>query len=278
MFLVATLSSKENELYECKLSVSAQTYKAEQIIFEGYDNVTAHRKVYTLFNEADEKYKYLCKLDADMRFNDSSVLKDIYIFFEKNKSIDHVIIPVFDYFTGKHILGAHFFRKGVKWSLSNDSMFVDPNPTICKGMVVLHKWRNRIDHCFSPSVAQSFLFGVHRAAKMIEAKKKGDFSQFYSQMMVLEQLKKEYYKTGKKSNKLAMIGVICLFEKLINHEDYSNKIYFEDQEFILPMDFDAEKYNLFMKQEIMSLSVKQFLQLSVRRLIHFTKMTMYGYM
>ncbi|STI33633.1 Uncharacterised protein [Escherichia coli] len=55
MFLIATLSSKENEIDECKESVVKQTIDKKQIIFEGFDNITAHKKVYSLFNEAEKK-------------------------------------------------------------------------------------------------------------------------------------------------------------------------------------------------------------------------------
>lgn len=54
MFLIATLSSKENEIDECKESVVKQTIDKKQIIFEGFDNITAHKKVYSLFNEAEK--------------------------------------------------------------------------------------------------------------------------------------------------------------------------------------------------------------------------------
>lgn len=277
MFLVATLSSKENELEECKKSIEMQTVPAEQVIYEGYDNVTAHHKVYALFNEAAEKFEYFCKLDADMRFNDKSVLNDVAIYFKNNLTIDHIILPVNDYFTGQHLLGIHFFRAGVKWKLSRDEMFVDPHPDKCGGRKVLYKWRNRVDHCFNPDDEQAFLFGVHRASKMIEAKKKSNFSQFSSQLMVLINLKKEFQKVHKKMHLLAMQGVISVAEGRITHKNYSNKIQFELNDLLTNDFFSIDKFNDIIKTEIASLSIKDKIKFAFRQCIHFIKLVMYGY-
>lgn len=45
-----------------------------------------------------------------MRFCDQDVLRDIAFFFDGHPRVDHIILPVRDHFTGKHILGAHFLE------------------------------------------------------------------------------------------------------------------------------------------------------------------------
>ncbi|GEM_PF-4210261 len=281
MFLIATLSSKESELEECKKSVSEQTVGTEQIVYEGYDNLTAHHKVYSLFNNVNNVHgniKYLCKLDADMRFNDKLVLSDVINYFEGSPEIDHIILPVNDYFTGKHIIGVHFFRAGVRWKLSNEHMFVDPNPDFCRKTKVLFKWKNRVDHCFNPGSSQSFLFGVHRASKMLEALRINDYGQFISQLKILLYVSEEYRQKKMLMHRLAMQGVMAIAEGSISHHDYSHKIkHGVEEKLLVNTNFNVEEYERYLNTLQKKIPLRYLLKLQYRKFVHFVKLVIYGY-
>ncbi|HHF8503241.1 TPA: hypothetical protein ACPT35_001118, partial [Escherichia coli] len=276
MFLIATLSSKENEIDECKESVVKQTIDKKQIIFEGFDNITAHKKVYSLFNEAEKKYKYLCKLDADMRFCDQDVLRDIAFFFDGHPRVDHIILPVRDHFTGKHILGAHFFRNGVRWIENNETIFVDPNPALCNKRVILYRWKNRIEHCFNPHDQQSFMFGVHRISKLLAAGEKEDYSQFVSQLYVLNNLKKEYVKKKKRMHLLAMNGVMAVANGSANFYDYSHKIKNNTSIKYDSIDYSLDDYGNYICLQFKKLTPKGKAKYFYRKLILILKAVIYG--
>lgn len=277
MFLIATLSSKENELSQCKQSVSEQTVETKQIIYEGYDNVTAHHKVYNLFNNVDSIFTYMCKLDADMRFNDKYVLRDVENYFEKNPLVDHVILPVKDYFTGKHILGIHFFRAGVEWELTNESMFVDPNPKKCRECKVLYKWKNRVDHSFDPDYKQAFLFGVHRTAKMIEALKVGDYSQYVSQLSIIKSMTGQYKQKKLAMHIFAMQGLLALINGDVSHKNYSNKMNFQNNIELIADKVDMCIWEVFYKNLTKRILFKNRIKIKIRQFVHYIKWVIYGY-
>jgi len=175
--LVGLLSTIENEYKECINSIKKQQ-NANFDIYEikNKPKNIAHDKLYSKFQTNSDYFDLLIKIDADMVIEDVNLFYKIVNEFIVNKELDHLVIPVYDHFMGKHIWGVNVHRNTVKWNTNVDNYSTD---TVQKEETVrgLKEWivpeeSPIIHHCPNPSPFQAFHFGLHRSIKAFQFNKK----------------------------------------------------------------------------------------------------------
>ncbi|GEK73662.1 MULTISPECIES: hypothetical protein [Halomonas] len=215
--LVITLESGENELSECKASVqvAAQRYFdiVDHIVFSGLERYEADTAVYRKIEEECDSYSLFVKLDADMKVSPDFFLK-LYSYFRNNNGVSHLVLPVLDVLSASDIIGLHVFTNDVRWHGldSKSSIYVDPDPQLLKGKRVIesHFFQGDVEHCFNPSEAQAYYYGVHRGVKFFSPRVNvRRLSSRYLQFDLFHAVKKQLM-SGKgkhKERELFMIGV-----------------------------------------------------------------------
>src|SRR5690554_32771 len=167
--LVVTLYSGENEYEQCCESVHSQVgLDITHVVIENLPNQEAHQKLYKLFNDSRSKYDYLAKLDADMVFSNQNSLKNILDKFSDN--IDIVSASVHDGITNSHMQGFNVFSSNCYFHYNtNDALYADQLKIDYTGTHLLYTDHDRnILHAYNPSPFQAFMFGVHRAMKVMQ--------------------------------------------------------------------------------------------------------------
>lgn len=168
--LIGTLFAGENELQLCRGSVERQEYRHyKHIVLRNLPNKEAHDRLYRSFMEASEDYDLFVKLDADMVFRDRDALGTLVSLFEENPALDHAVLAVHDWYSGRLIEGLHVFSSNARWRRPDDHLFVDESPEIPGQYVRI--WDDPapvVDHAPDPSGLQAFRFGFHRALKLVQ--------------------------------------------------------------------------------------------------------------
>lgn len=216
--IVVTLYSGENEFLECCKSVESQVgVFIDHRFIKYFPKQEAHQKLYQLFNESREEFDYLVKLDADMAFSNSNSLLNVIDRF--NDGVDIVSATVHDGITDTDMQSFNIFSKRCFFHYgSNDPLFTDKLTIDYPGIQYsyIDKDRNVI-HAFNPSPFQAFMFGVHRALKVVQpgAKIPG-LNNSYHQRIILNHAYECYKKTRSAHSKYALFGATLVFQNVIN--------------------------------------------------------------
>jgi len=164
--LVGILYTGENEWEECQQSIAQQTLApVEQLTIAWLPNEQAHQLLYQSFESKKDEVDYFVKIDADMVLRKSTFFEGVVDLFNRQPSVDHLEIPVFDHFLEREILGLNCFRSTVSRKSGKNSIFTDA----C--FIGKEKYRDweilapAADHCPDPSPFQSYHYGVHKAVK-----------------------------------------------------------------------------------------------------------------
>jgi hypothetical protein len=168
--LILLLSSGENELEDCKLSIKNQK-NVDFDIFHIKDlpNKEAHLKLYKTIEENIDYYSIFVKVDADMVFLDDYKLYEIIKCFTKDDELDHIAFSVFDWYSQKAIIGMNAFSNRCFWPKFDDLLFVDPLPCYPgKSKIVWNSPAPVALHSPNPSIIESIQFGFHRGKKIVQ--------------------------------------------------------------------------------------------------------------
>jgi len=167
---IGTLYVGENEIEECKESIKKQTFQnITHEIFSYLPNKEAHDTLYSRFMELQNEYDYFIKLDADMVFKRETIVEELLIIFENTKNLDHAVFSVHDWYSDSDIMGMHIFSNRVSWSISEEALFVDPDPKRKGQKIVCWDAPAPVaDHSPNPSIEEAYMFGYHRALKVVQ--------------------------------------------------------------------------------------------------------------
>lgn len=168
--LVLTMYSGENEYDDCKRSVKSQRdCQIAHVNFENLNNEDAHRSLYEKIMCEKDDFDYFIKLDADTVLKDENSISNMLKEFQTESQIDHLVFPLCDLLSCSTIYGLHLYSKNVDWARNDDGLFVDPAPEVPGKKVVLPETSIiHADHMPNPSLRQSYLFGAHRALKIVQ--------------------------------------------------------------------------------------------------------------
>jgi len=230
--LVGTLASGENELPECREAIRRQVgCSITHFIIEGLGNREAHQALYKRFQDQRTEYDYLIKIDADMVLCSDYAIAQIIEVFGAYPRLDHLILPVRDWYTQTDINGLHTFSHRVCWRQNSERLFVDYHPET-EGERMVHRghpapiaW-----HSPNPGQQQAYQFGIHRALKIVQPGRSAiSRGQVKSQAAVLRAVWRHYCRTQDVRLALAVIGADFILRQYSYSTKYSGD--YRSQEF-----------------------------------------------
>lgn len=154
-------------------AIRSQTHKDYDLfVVEKLRNKAAHHKLYSTFMENKNDFDFFIKIDADMVLCRNTFFEEVVDEMQEDPSVDHLEVTVDDFLTRKLIFGLSIFRNDVTWYQNEDNLFVD-RVVKSKNKKVLsdptHPLVPAARHCPDPSDFQAFHYGLHKAAKVIQA-------------------------------------------------------------------------------------------------------------
>jgi hypothetical protein len=176
-FLVITARVDESQFNDLVLSLCGQknvtiTHK----VVTGLDTIAAETALYNICKEFMGSHDYVIKLDADMVVKNEAFMEMVATFFERNKLVNRISLPVNDFFTGQQIMGVHSFRAS---AVPSDRIIKEPSPDkwidSINGLYIVSTPTELVSHGFAPTVSQAVRFGLHRAFKS----KSGGYKQIH---------------------------------------------------------------------------------------------------
>ncbi|MEZ5542471.1 MAG: hypothetical protein R3F42_10540 [Pseudomonadota bacterium] len=207
--LIGTLHVDEQERDSCIAALSAQDYRNwEHRIFSGLGNAEAHRVLYDWFMENRHDYDMFIKLDADMVLNSTAALARIVAVFERAPDLDHAVFMVHDWMSDLPITGLHAFSNRVRWRHGDEGLFVDPDPERPGRKAVITGYPSPVaEHSPDPAPLQAYRFGVHRASKIVQARRRWlDTAQAGFQWQLLDGIRATWLRAGDRRRLLALLG------------------------------------------------------------------------
>ncbi len=128
----------------------------------------AHARLYATFDAADERHDALVKVDADMELVEPRLLHAIATLFVRHPGLDHVLIGVDDWFSGRRIQGMSAWRRGVRWTSPPPDLFTDlPTNTVRTKLKLMDVGLPLVLHATDPTDEQAIRYGLHRGLKAV---------------------------------------------------------------------------------------------------------------
>lgn len=229
-FLVGTLKTIEQEFEMCCEAIKSQEYSNyDHLVIKNMRKAEAHDKLYGIFQNSSDQYDLLIKIDADMVIDDVNLFNKVVEEFLKNERLDHLVIPVYDHFIKKNIDGVNVYRNRVKWRPNEDNYYTDRGQ-VDNTMMDYKRWTaNRsmpiIHHCPNPSSFQSFHYGIHRAIKAFQFKKKGELYNGVKHWGNFGHIKNNYINTKYRNLLLVLAAARYVIDKKLDgsYIDYDNE-------------------------------------------------------
>ena len=138
----------------------------------------AHARLYELFSTAGPEHDALVKVDADMELVEPRLLAALGSLFRRHRGLDHVIVGVDDWFSGRRIQGMNAWRNGVRWTAPPPELFTDlPDNTVRTKLKVMDVGRPLVLHAADPSDLQAVRYGLHRGLKAVATGKASRLSR-----------------------------------------------------------------------------------------------------
>lgn len=163
--LVLTLYCDETQLPKQIQTLEQQSYSGiyHQVI-SGLGAIAAEQAIYKACQATS--CGLIIKLDADMTLTNTHVIESITTWFDVNKEMNRITIPVRDFFTGTFVIGVHAWRRG---SVPQNVEIKAPNPdswiSKINGAIFYGLAENMVDHGINPGASQAIRFGLHRGLK-----------------------------------------------------------------------------------------------------------------
>lgn len=128
----------------------------------------AHDLLYRAFNAAGPEHDALVKVDADMDLVEPRLLHAIGRLFRRHPELDHLVLGVDDWFSGRRIQGMNAWRSGVAWTSSAPELFTDlPDNTVRSKLKLMDTGRPLVLHAADPTDEQAVRYGLHRGLKAV---------------------------------------------------------------------------------------------------------------
>lgn len=221
--LIGTLYTDENEYPEMLRMLRTQTFTNwEHVVLKDLENKEAHDALYRLFMREKENFDFFLKLDADMVFRSPDSLEELVRLICSIPEADHLMTPVLDWYSGLLIPALHMFSNRSVWVEDpSERLFVDPAPTVPGRRIVWKKYPAPVVvHSPNPSLRQAFLFGVHRASKVVQREQRVFRRGSWFQWRLLESVWKRFEQTGDRRLAACLYGAELVLRGELSHADY----------------------------------------------------------
>lgn len=223
--LIVTLYSGEAEFDACCRSVLDQkNVTIVHHIIKNLPNREAHQRLYRKFQDDRREYDFLVKLDADMVFSrDDSLAKMLSGF---SPGIDALFYTVWDRLTQSRMWSINIFRSTCSFEFdNNDPLFTDRLPVHHTGKKLsIVDEDNLVLHAPFPSEFQAFMFGVHRAFKVVQQGARiPRLEASYHQMRILRNVWKNYNDNNDEMALAALCGAQMVFSGMMRELNFVSK-------------------------------------------------------
>lgn len=227
--LVVTLSAGEAELEDSIASLQKQVgVSICQVILKDLPKQKAHQQLFSIFDTRRAEFDFMLKLDADMVLSNDSALARMLDHFDEG--IDAVSLTVWDRLTHSRMWSVNLYRSSCRFdALSNDPLFTDRVPVFFNGRKLsVIDLDNLVQHAPKPHDFQAFMFGVHRAFKVIQpAMKVPRLEASYHQMKILRKVWKNYSRNDDIKAYKALLGADLVLRAAIVETEFNSKVGFE---------------------------------------------------
>ena len=225
---VGTLYSGENEYTECLEAIQKQSFRNfKHFIFENLPNKEAHDKLYNLFLTKSSQFDLLVKVDADMVLCNRHLFRNVVERFAGDDNLEHLEIPVHDFFSNRLIWGMNIYRNTIKWRKCDENLFVDTTPVYEQPKV-----RDKgsltpaATHCHNPGCFQAFHYGLHKGIKILQRgrkRKRNVYTAYHWENV--RQTWQNFLRCGDVRIGLAALGAeTAIFHRMTpEHVDYANR-------------------------------------------------------
>lgn len=225
---IITLYSGEKEYGESKKSVKRQKvrHSVDVSFIENKTKPEAHGLLYEMIMSERHSYDYFIKLDADMIFTDDGAVEKIIQYAVESGS-DIFSIPVHDFLTDSMIWGLNVYRSGVRWFVDSESLFTDQqrlNGCFSSSKRYLKKDESLVSHASMADDFQGFVFGIHRAAKIVQKSEKNvKLGHSYIQLKTIKLVLSAWKKDKNRVRGWALIGAYLLAGNKLGRYDMTSR-------------------------------------------------------
>ena len=128
----------------------------------------AHRDLFDAFTRAGSRHDGLVKVDADMELVEPRLLHIIGTMFRRHPELDHIVLGVDDWYSGRRIQGMNAWRRGVRWTSPPPDLFTDlATNTARTKLKLMDAGRPLVLHAADPSDEQAVRYGLQRGLKAV---------------------------------------------------------------------------------------------------------------
>ncbi len=221
--LVGVLYSGELQVTHCLRSLIGQSgVDLGYFVVAHRSKVDAHNLLYRFFETHGGHYDALIKLDADMVISASSFAFDAVEALRLEQTKTQLIVPVWDYFTDRPLVGLHVYRPGMRWSTRMEPLFTDANGLAANESKVLRSFAPQaILHAKHPTPFQAFHFGAHRGLKLRAALDDGRSAYARSHLRNLLRIRQLAAQTPDSPRSLAYLGFVLALRGDFENETVS---------------------------------------------------------
>jgi hypothetical protein len=165
--LVGVLHVGEPSLPRALDRIRAQQDVAVELLEIGHETkAEAHRRLFDAFSDAADRHDALVKVDADMELVPPNLLHAIGTLFRQHPDLDHLLLGVDDWYSGRRIQGMNAWRNGVRWTAPPPDLFTDlATNTARTKLKVMDCGRPLVLHATDPSDEQAIRYGLQRGLK-----------------------------------------------------------------------------------------------------------------
>lgn len=195
---VGTMECGEGDFPECVAAVAAQAgCVVTHHVVNDLPEKEAHNALWSAWRAAQSGHDLFVKVDADTVLANSETLLSFWRVMEANPRVTGIQAPLLDYFTAGYINGLNCFSPRVTFCDTLDELFCDRRVDVDHDVIVgsgevPDQLKPAGYHCYRPTDAQAFHFGLHRALKR--------------QTATLERVREAYKREGGRARALALLG------------------------------------------------------------------------
>lgn len=165
---VGTLFNGEAEFQQHSEIINRQkNVVVKHHVIKNLDEYGAHKKLWSDWADAKEKFDVFVKIDADTVLKDEYSLSNIGLLFDDPK-VTGAQIKIHDYFSNSLISGLNCFSPEVLFKKKVSRLTPDKvdynHKIVLKGFSTEHLEPIAF-HCLTPNIKQSFFYGYHRTLK-----------------------------------------------------------------------------------------------------------------
>lgn len=227
---VGTMYCGEGNFDECNKQIARQQgVNIQRVIIANLPEKEAHNRLWQSWRGVQHNgFDMFVKVDADTVLAHDEVIQEFWSLMSSDPRITGIQAPLLDYFTDGYINGLNCFSPKVTFRDTADVLFCDRQVDVDHDLVVKsdnvsQRLRPAGYHCYHPTEAQAFHFGLHRALK--------------GQRQVIDLIKSAWHRHGDRNRALALIGAACA---PTFHDGGFNYV---DERFKLVLDSSLRRYD-----------------------------------